>query len=251
MRTTIVLAVLAGVLIWAAWPALASFAQRCRGPAPLAIGLGADRQALVALLSKHTTAEARILWEDRPASPSRWTALLPLLTGRSYLGGLDPDAKLEHDSSVRFAEQRLAGRPLVDWSDSDLDEFGRKYNLGWVVGWTPAALARFRAWPAAVPVATLNEGGQTGCLFALQRTPSFVLKGKAHWVSADCRHIVLSDVEPEDGKVVLSLHYQAGMLVSPSRVQLEKEPDARDPIPFVRLRLSDPVTRVTLTWEGP
>ncbi len=51
--------------------------------------------------------------------------------------------------------------------------------------------------------------------------------------------------------MVLSLHYQAGLQVSPGRVTVEKEPDAHDPIPFVRLRMSGPVTRVTLTWSEP
>ena len=85
----------------------------------------------------------------------------------------------------------------------------------------------------------------------MARPHSFALKGQATWLAADWEHVALGDVVPEDGKVVLSLHYQAGMQVSPGRVQLEKEPDPRDPIPFVRLRMPDPVTRITLTWEGP
>jgi hypothetical protein len=68
-------------------------------------------------------------------------------------------------------------------------------------------------------------------------------------VEADFRHVVLEDVVPEDGIVVLSLHYQAGLRVSPSRVRLEREPDAFDPIPFLRLRVAGPVARLTLAWE--
>lgn len=252
VRTTLALSVLASLAIWASWPALTSFAQRCRGPAPLAVGLSAERQTLTATLAQCTTPEARILWEDRPGSASRWTALLPLMTGRSFLGGLDPEATIEYGGSARFAENRLAGRPLQEWADADLKEFCDKYNLGWVVCWTPAAQARFRAWSVAECVTVLSDDGQKGCLFALRRPRSFVLKGQGRWVSADCRHIVLSDVRPDaDGKVVLSLHYQAGMEVTPSRVRLEKDLDPRDPIPFVRLRIPDAVTRVTLSWEGP
>jgi hypothetical protein len=80
---------------------------------------------------------------------------------------------------------------------------------------------------------------------------SYALKGsRARWLHADSAHIALADVEPnENGEAVLSLHYQAGMRVSPSRVQLERELDPYDPIPFVRLRLPGPVVRVTITWE--
>src|SRR5262249_44115148 len=145
-----------------------------------------------------------------------------------------------------------AGRSLQEWSDVDLDEFCRKYNLKWVVCWTPAAEARFREWGQVEAGATLTEEGHTGRLFELRGEPAVGLKGPGRWGAGTCRYIVLRDVEPDaDGKVVLSLHYQAGMQVSPSRVQLEKEPDPRDPIPFVRLRMTEPVTRVTLSWEEP
>jgi hypothetical protein len=215
------------------------------------MGLDNEQQALLTTVAQFTNPDARILWEDRPGNDSRWTALLPVLTGRSFLGGLDAEGAVEHAGYAHFTGQQLAGRPVQNWADVELEEFARKYNLGWVVCWTPEAQARFRAWEQAEAIATLSEKGQTGCLFALHRTHTYVLKGQARWVGADCRYIVLSDVVPEDGKVVLSLHYQAGMQVSPGRVRLEKEPDPRDPIPFVRLLVPDPVTRITLTWEGP
>lgn len=251
-RTAALFTSLAIAGVWAGWPALAATAEWWRGPEPLDLGLGAEREAIVSTLTAHTTPEARILWEDRPGSDerSRWTALLPLLAERTFIGGLDAQATLEH-GFASFIEQQRAGRPLTDWSDADLHDFSRRYNLGWVACWSPAAVARLRAWPLAEAVAPLVEDGQSGWLFALRRPASFVLKGRARWVKADCRYIALGEVEPEDGKVVLSLHYQAGMEVTPSRVLLEKEMDPYDPIPFVRLRVPTPVTRVTIMWRDP
>jgi hypothetical protein len=40
------------------------------------------------------------------------------------------------------------------------------------------------------------------------------------------------------------------MRVSPARVRLEQAPDSHDTIPFVRLRMSEPVGRIMITWEG-
>jgi hypothetical protein len=77
------------------------------------------------------------------------------------------------------------------------------------------------------------------------------LKGQATLLRADHEQVALADVIPEEGTVVLSLHYQAGMKASPSRVSVERELDPIDPIPFVRLRLPHPMSRVTLTWENP
>jgi hypothetical protein len=230
----------------------ATLLRRGAGTSPLAVGLSPERAALLATLHDCTTPEARILWEDRsaPAHAERWTALLPILTGRAYLGGLDPDASIEH-TSADLADQFLAGRPVKKWSDQELADFCRRYNIGWVVCWSPGAVERFRAWPAAEVKAPLQDGAETGCLFQVQRPRSFALKGQAEWLRADCRRIALADVVPDrDGEVVLSLHYQSGLHVSPGRIQVERALDPSDPIPFVRLRLPGPVARLTLTWEG-
>jgi hypothetical protein len=241
-------------------------------PQPLTVGLSPQRQALIATLRDQTTSEARILWEDRPAryrntpstgepgwagppalatgaSPAgEWTALLPYLTGRMFLGGLDPDCSIEH-SFASLAGQTLAGRPLSDWSDGELEAFCRKYNIGWVVCWSPGAISRFRSWNQAEPTTTLRDG-EEGWLFTL-RPRSFALKGQARLLSANSREIVLADIVPDDGQLVLSFHYQAGLRAIPDRVQVEREPDPFDPIPFIRLRVPGPLPQVTLTWEDP
>ncbi len=243
----------AGVLaagIAVAHEPLMALAARCTTTTPLAIGLGPEREALVATLQEHTTAAGRILWEDRPGqSPTgRWTALLPVLTERAFLGGLDANAGIVHEY-VRFADQMLADRWLRDWSDAELDDFCRRYNVGWIVCWSPAAIQRLHSWKEAEAVATLHDEG-VGQLFAIRRSMSYVLKGEARWLQADSRRVALGDVSPENGEVWLSLHYQTGLRAAPGQVQVEPVPDPYDPLPFVRLRLSGPLTRVVLTWEN-
>jgi hypothetical protein len=229
---------------------LAEWATRCAGTAPLAIGLGPEREAVVEAIAAHTTREGRILWEDRPgqSATGRWTALLPVLTDRAFLGGLDANAGIVHEY-VRFAEQMLADRWLRDWSDAELEDFCRRYNVGWVACWSPSSIERFRSWKGAEAVGTLADGG-TGCLFAVRRPLSYVLKGECHWLSADSRRIVLGEAKPDNGELWLSLHYQTGLRAAPGQVQVEPALDPFDPLPFVRLRLPGPVTRVVLTWEN-
>jgi hypothetical protein len=226
-------------------------AERCAGTTPLTIGLGSERQAIVATLIEHTRPDARILWEDRreTAERSGWTALLPLLTERAFVGGLEPRAAIEH-LHVGLIEQKLAGQPIGTTSDAALADYCRRYNIGWVVAWSPEVIARFRAWNEGVDeIARLVDGGE-GVLLALRRpTRSFALKGQAQLLHADSRRITLANVVPEDGKVVLSFHYQTGLRASPSRVRIEREPDPATPIALIRLRLSGPVARLTLTWD--
>ena len=109
------------------------------------------------------------------------------------------------------------------------------------------ARRRFRS-SSAVPIVDVEDDTH-GYLFLIKRARrDFALKGKAHILHADWHHITLADVVPENGVVVLSLHYQAGMIASPSRVQIEREPCSHDPIGFIRLKVAGPVVRLTLTW---
>jgi hypothetical protein len=218
------------------------------GGRPLEIGLGERRRALVELLSSRTDPGARILWEDRVGEPNRavWTPLLPLLTDRAYLGGLDPDAGVDH-AYASLSGSNLAGRRLGAGSVGELAAFCRRYIVGWVVCWTEAAKERFQGWKEACLLAHVTDG-EDGWIFSLPKQ-SFTLQGQARFLRADCQHIALADLVPENGRVVLSFHYQAGLVVSPSRVQVEREPDPYDPIPLIRLTLPGPVARVTLRWK--
>jgi hypothetical protein len=218
-------------------------------PNGLEIGLNADRAAAVRTVVAKTTPEARILWEDRREDGHGWTALLSVLTERPFLGGLDPEGRVEH-MFARLHAGRLCGRPIKEWSDAQLFKFCERYNVGWVVCFEPASIERWRAVPFARPVAEIKDGS-TGVMFALERKLSFFLKGRGTLVQADWQRIALADVEPENGEVILSIHYQANLRTAPAFVQPERELDVDDPIPLLRLRVHGPVARLTIVWENP
>ena len=220
---------------------------------PLLVGLSTSQEQVVNTLRTLTTPDARVLWDEttdhRPGW--NWTALLPVLTGRAYLGGLDHDANMEY-SFCEMRDGRLNGRGLAEWTDRELGEFCRRYNVGWVVCRSPAAADRWGRVPGAAPVARLAEGGQPVVVYALARPKSFVLTGSARWEEAVPNRIVLTDVVPDaDGRVTLSLHYIHGLRVFPSYIELYEDPDKDDPLGNVWIRPHGPVPRVTLVWENP
>ena len=217
---------------------------------PLRIGLDARQASLASELSRLTTKQARILWEDRPSQPTvpHWTPLLPLLTERSFLGGLDPQANIEH-AAGGLLDQSLAGRPVAEWDDAQLADYCERYNVGWVMTWSEASSARLAAWPAAELLQQFSLDDGNGQLFRIRRQHSYALTGSAQWLLADVQRVVLGDVIPYKGRVVLSLHYQTGMRVTPGRIQLEADQTSPDAIPLVRLLLDDPAARVTITWQ--
>jgi hypothetical protein len=255
----------AGLLVagWADGPTRPVAAAARLRTEPLLSGLSTDQQQVLAAVTEHTTAEARILWDEttdqRPGW--NWTALLPVLTDRAYLGGLDHDAGMEY-SFCGLRDGKLTGRPLGEWTDADLGKFCHWYNVGWVVCRSPAAAERWGRLPMAKPVAQLKEGGQRVVVYALDRPRSFVLAGTAKWESASPTRIALTDVIPDaDGKVDLSLHVSPGLRVYPSYIRIHHpddpardtapDPTGRDPINHVRLRVPGPVPRITLVWENP
>ncbi|HZZ77541.1 MAG TPA: hypothetical protein VFE62_03425 [Gemmataceae bacterium] len=222
---------------------------RCTPAEPFEIGLNQDREAIVQALISHTEDNARILWEDRagPRTTSRWSALLPLLTQRRFIGALDPDGFIEH-SSICLSHDTLDGRDIDSWSDEGLADYCRRYNVRWIVAWTPEVIDRLNKWERAKKIQELHDG-TTGWLYEVTRRPTYALKGQAEIVSADSQQIMLKDVVPHDGMVVLSMHYQAGMRALPGRVQIERATTGEDQIGFVRLRLAVPAAVVTLTWD--
>jgi hypothetical protein len=217
---------------------------------PLAFGLTPERQELVAAIEQYTTKDARILWEDRklPRKMSRWSVMLPWRTDRWFLGGVDPDGVLEI-SSISFLSESLERRKFSDWSDRSLAEYCKRYDVGWAIAWSPSVIERFRRWPGVEREIAVKDD-VPGVLFVLKpQGGSFVMKGHAELLEMDTTHIVLANVEPEGGEVVLNLHYIAGLRGSPSRVQIDAEPSGQDPIGFIRLKMVDRAERLTLTWD--
>jgi hypothetical protein len=216
---------------------------------PLALGFTPEQQQLLTAIERHTTPDARILWDD--AGGWGGSPLLPIYTGRAYLGGLDTDSEIEH-GYCSLSNQQLNGRRLSEWTDVELSEFCRWYNVGWVVCRGGRTAERWQRYPPARAVAQLTDGGHPVLLFALDRPRSFVLAGSATWASADARRIVLTDVRPNaEGVVDLSLHAFEGLKVFPSLVKMDAVKDASDPVGHIRLYAPGPIPRVTIVWERP
>ncbi len=251
VRVGLTFAILAGVLFGLTFDRLGPLAHRFFGCEPLQYTLGPQREALVETIKSRTTTDARILWEDmpRPRTTPHWTPLLPLLTDRSFVGGLDPGQTFFH-AAIGLADKVLQEEPITDCSDATLEQYCTRYNIGWVICFAPDTIKRFEAWSQTEKLAAVQDGDVPGVLFKIKRASlSFALQGHAQIKHADNRYIELADVRPENGVVVLSLHYQDGMRASPSRVQVDRKPDPVDPIGFLRLTMTGPAARVTLTWN--
>lgn len=218
---------------------------------PLRLGLTAPQRALMDDLKRLTAPDARLLIEEPDTKEPgwNWTVLIPHVTGTPCLGGIDPGAYVEH-MFCGMREGKLAGRAFVDWTDHDRALYARKYNVGWVLCRTPEAVAWWTGDSSARVIRPADADGWV--LFELDRSRSFVLAGTATLERADARQLVLTDLVPnEHGDVILAFHHQAELKAVPPTVWPVPATDPFDPIPFLKLKLVGPVSRVTLTWEHP
>ena len=195
------------------------------------------------------TTEGRILWEDvsQNSRGSGWSALLPELTQRSFIGGLSNDACVEH-LYVRLSDGKLLNRGIGDWTDEELQQLCERYNICRIIARTPETYSRLKRWSAAKVLADFPASG--GNLFAVDRRATYFLRGRGTITQLDWKRVAIADVEPDEtGVVVLSLHHHANWRATPGYVTIERDVDVNDPISMLRLRIPSSVARITLTWR--
>lgn len=219
---------------------------------PLPLGFTDNQLAIIHGLLQKTGPEARILLEESASRTEgwNWTALLPMHTGRFFLGGIDPDACIEH-AFCGLRSGMLNGRPFADWTDHERINFCRRYNVGWVLCRSPEVVAWWLAMPGSREIARFEDDGPL-ILIELDRPRSYILSGTATVESISRDGIVLVDAAPDaEGTLILSLHHQPGFRAAPGVVHVESDPDPFDPIPMLKLRLPGRTSRISLTWENP
>lgn len=173
---------------------------------------------------------ARILWE---AGDTRHPAtIVPLKLGVPVLDGASKD------SPWTFESGQLAGRPIRDWSDAELESLFDRWNVGWVRAIAPDSVERLGRFRSARALG--------GGWFVLARSAQYFLRGIGKVEHAGVDEIVLTDVTPELGEVIISFRWHPGWETVPSRVSIEPEMDAYDALPLIRLRMEMPVSRLIL-----
>ena len=227
--------------------------------------------------------QLRLLELTGPES-THWTPLLPRLLEpdqRMFVGGLYHMAFIKHRKMAAFGDFQLGDRAIDEWTSAQVADYCRTYNVGWVVCWSPLSLFWFDRYPSAKRVATLPryatpgkppsnnehewsamvrrvgrdlairymfEGEHTYAVYRIDRPHSYFLKGKGRIVAVGPNRVELADLEPEEGAVVVSLHWIDSWKAEPP-LTLRPEPVAIDPVEFVRIELPGPVGRVVLTNE--
>lgn len=205
----------------------------------------ADLAQTVEQLKVHTTSDARILWEETRENAT-WSPLVAGYAERSLVGGLGrAESVLIEPLQVRMVNGMFLGKPMDQWSVSDLDAFARDWNIGWVATFNSTALQRWMSLPGSVVVCDLPQRGK---LIRLERTSSYIREGQARISLLDPRRITFTQLQPVNGQVIVSLHHHTPMRVLNSKARVETWPQPFDGVPMLRIRLTEPMERLTIEW---
>ena len=292
-RRGVVVAGLAWALALGGWGALErgffeASARSLLAYRPMVVGLAPEAKRMVGWLKENTDISARVMFEDQlrlleatdPESV-HWTALLPFLLEpeqRLFIGGLYQTAFIKHHDMAAFGDFKLGDRSINEWSPEDLKTYCDRYNVGWVVCWSPLSRYWFDRFGLAKRVATLprystanrpvstnehewktmilssglevarrymSEGEGAYAIYKVDRPHSYFLKGKGRVVSVGPNRVELADLEPEGGAVVLGMHWMDTWKCE-ENVVLKPEVVEFDPVAFVRMEMGGAMRSVVL-----
>lgn len=223
---------------------------------PFPLGLTPEMQALVQWIDDHTDGSARILLEDQlrlreptVAESLHWTCLLPILTGREFIGGHYQVTPLVHHYAS-FGDFTLGGMPIERLSAAQIREFLELYNIGWIVCWSPKARLAVERLPNVEPMGTLPRYTSRPTenryfLYRVRGERSFFAQGSGRVESVGPNRIVLTDLKPREGLVVVRYHWLDGFVSDPPAV-LERIRIGNDPVGFIGIRTRKPIERLVI-----
>ena len=191
---------------------------------------------LVQVLEAGTPEDARLLFESTSGAPTPISngaslqALLPLYLRRELVGAPLPGLALVH-ARLDFGSGLLASRPLAQWTHEEFVRFVRRYHVGGVAAWSPAARSFMGRQGATLERVDSVHGFD---VYRVRLPGSIVARGAAR-VRADYGRIEVHDVTGDT--LDLRYHWMEGLRATPS-VPIERWDDPADPVGFIRLRPS-------------
>ena len=156
--------------------------------------------------------------------------LLPLMTNREYIGNYAYYAT-SPDAFTSFNCGYLFRRRIGDYAPDDLRPYMDVYNIKWIIAWSDEARRFFEAAPQHYRFRVRVD---KFFVYEVDRDGTFFLRGRGR-VEAGPDRIVLSDLQPDDGVVVLSYHWMRYLRADPA-AELEQTFFLNDPVGFILLR---------------
>lgn len=223
---------------------------------PFPIGLTPEMTTLVEWIQKYADSSGRILFEDQlrlreatVAESLHWSCLLPVLTGREYIGGQYQVTPLIHHYAS-FGDFHLANRPIESYSPERLREFIDDYAIGWVIAWSPRSRAVLDRMPflevqATLPRHTARPTENRYRIYRVRDPSGYFALGSGRVVRREPNRIELADLVPVDGRIRLRYHWLFSLVTQPA-VEIRRWNQGEDPVGFIELATDRPIPRLVI-----
>jgi hypothetical protein len=198
--------------------------------------------AIARWLQQTAPADARVLFEESGDETGfvydgmYLSSFIPHWTGHELIGG---PINLYNDRHhfAEFHSGRLLGRDIQAFTDEEIKNYFRLYNVGAVVAFHPTSLKRLRSVPGLV---TFDQRIGPVHLMTVNQPLSGFLQGQGQ-IRAELNRLEVSAAG--SGEIVLKYHWVDGLVSNPAaRIVPVKIYD--DPIPFIKV--IDPPQSFTL-----
>ena len=188
---------------------------------------------IVGWVRQDTPKEARVLFEESGDETGfvydgmYLSAFIPHWSGRELIGG---PINLYNDRHhfAEFHSGRLFGRDIQAFSDEEIKQYFRLYNIGAVVAFHPASVKRLRSIPGLI---TLDRRLGPVHLMRVNQPPYWFLQGHGQ-VVARLNRLEVSTAGASE--VILKYHWLDGLISNPAATIIPVK-IYDDPIPFIKV----------------
>jgi hypothetical protein len=192
-----------------------------------------ELQSIVEWIQRDTPSEARVLFEESGDETGfvydgiYLSSFIPGLTGRSLIGG---PINLYNDRHhfAEFHSGKLLKRDIGVFSDQELRNYFKLYNIGAVVAFYPPSVERLESVPGLV---TLDRRIGPVHLLKVNQNLSWFVQGEGK-VKADLNRLKITEIKGQE--VILKYHWIDGLRSEPT-VKIAAVKLADDPIPFIKI----------------
>jgi hypothetical protein len=201
-----------------------------------------ELNAIVEWIKRETPAEARVLFEESGDETGfvydgmYLSSFIPHWTSRELIGG---PINLYNDRHhfAEFHSGKFLKKDILAFSDNEIRDYFRLYNIGAVVAFHPTSIQRLQSVPGLI---SLDHRVGPVHLMKVNQPLTWFLQGEGR-VKAGMNRLELSDIKGKE--IILKYHWAEGLLASPA-VKIVPVKMNDDPIPFIKIL--DPPATLTL-----
>ena len=198
-----------------------------------------ESDVLHSFILEQTSSEDRLLIQSRDGyrMGAYETKAFPLMLDREVIGSNFPNI----NDPPQFLSTTLFGQEIPDWEPSRLQPTLARWGVSWVFTRTEEADTLF-----ARTLGEPHEEVGKFLVFRVPADPGRFLVGRGD-VQAEVNRFDLSELQPENGIIVLRYRYHPGWESADGSTEIERVHVPEDPAGFIGLR--NPPEDLTLTFD--